>query len=78
MRLEREHAADHAALPGFVVEQGQHGLVTAVYAVKIANRERTCVGHTGMVQAVKDLHRNAFLLIADSARTETRDANLSR
>ena len=40
VRLEREHAARHAAMAGLAAQQGQHRLVAAVDAVEVADGQR--------------------------------------
>ena len=41
VRLKRHHATGHAAVTCLIFQQGQHGLVATVHAVKVANRQRT-------------------------------------
>ena len=42
--LKRHDTTGHAAVAGFVLQQGQHGLVAAVHTVKVANGERAARG----------------------------------
>jgi len=57
VRLEGHHAGGHTAVLGFVLEQGQHGLVAAVHAIEIADGQRAAARVDGAArQAAKDLH----------------------
>ncbi|MCY1375176.1 hypothetical protein D9M69_625700 [compost metagenome] len=38
--FEGHHTAGHPAVPGFVVQQCQHGLVASVHAIEVADGER--------------------------------------
>ena len=56
VRLEGHHAAGHFAVLGLTVEQRQHGLMTPVDTVKVADGQRASVGDVGMVKTAKNLH----------------------
>jgi hypothetical protein len=56
MRLKSQGATWHAALLRLALEQGQHGLVAAVHAVKVAYRQGTRRRNVGMLEATENLH----------------------
>jgi hypothetical protein len=45
-------------------EQGQHGLVATVHAVKVANSDRTGRGYARMLETAENLHDFVIFLIA--------------
>jgi hypothetical protein len=56
VRLKGQHTTGHAALLGFTFQERQHGLVAAVHAIKVANRQRACACHIRVFEAAKNLH----------------------
>ena len=56
MGLEGQHAGRRAAMPSLVDQQRQHGLVAAVHAVEVADRQRAGRRDAGVMNAAKDLH----------------------
>jgi hypothetical protein len=56
MRLEGQHAAGQAALARLGVQERQHGLMTTVDAVEIADGQRAGRCHAGMPEPTKNLH----------------------
>ena len=56
MRLEGQHAAGQAALLRLAPEQRQHGLVAAVQAVEVADRQGASARNVGMPEASENLH----------------------
>jgi hypothetical protein len=54
---------------GFAAQQGQHGLVAAVDAVKVANREGAGRGQSWVLKAAKNLHGVLYFLRAVYARS---------
>jgi len=54
MRLEAQHAAGQAARPRHVLQAGEHGLVSEVQAVEVADGDR--VGRAESVETVGDAH----------------------
>jgi hypothetical protein len=58
VRLKSQHAAGHAALLCLALEQREHGLMTSVYAIKVANGERTGAGQSGVFAASENLHQS--------------------
>jgi hypothetical protein len=67
MRLKCEHATGHAALRCFATQKREHGLVTAVHAVKVANRQGTGRCHARVFEAAKNLHLVDIFSIASGA-----------
>jgi hypothetical protein len=67
MRFKRHHAAGDTPVLGFIFKQGQHGLVTAMDAVEIANRQGAGAGKLGVAVTAKDFHRLIIVLIAAQA-----------
>ena len=56
VRLKGQHATGHAALLRLAAQQGQHGLVAPVHAVKVADGEGAGRGQPWVVEAAKNLH----------------------
>jgi hypothetical protein len=56
MRLKSHDAAGHAAVRCFIFQKRKHGLVAAVDAVKITNRQGALGGPVGVVESAKYLH----------------------
>jgi hypothetical protein len=56
VRLKGHDAAGHASMRCFVFQKRQHGLVAAVDAVKITNRQGALDGPVGVVESAKYLH----------------------
>jgi hypothetical protein len=56
MRLEGHDATGHTTVTRFTVEQRQHGLVTAMHPVKVANRQGAGLGELGMVETSVNKH----------------------
>jgi hypothetical protein len=56
VRLEGHDATGHAAMTRFVVQQSQHGLMTSVYTIKVANGQRARRGQLRMLKTSKDAH----------------------
>jgi hypothetical protein len=54
MRLEGQHAGRQPAVAGFIGQQGQHGLVAPVHAVKVADGQRT--GRYAQVESAVNAH----------------------
>ena len=54
MRLEAQHAAWQATRARHVLQAGEHGLVSEVQAVEIADGD--CVGHAEWTKTVGDAH----------------------
>ena len=71
MGLKRHHAAGHATVAGFVVQQGQHGLVAAVHTVKVADGQGAGRGQRGVVKTSENLH-GAQWLVRDKDMTRNR------
>jgi hypothetical protein len=44
------------AVPRFTLEQSQHGLVTAVHPIKVADGQSTSLGLVGVVKTSKNSH----------------------
>jgi hypothetical protein len=40
-----------------IFQQGQHGLVAAMYAVKVTNRQGARLGQLGVMKTSKNLHK---------------------
>jgi hypothetical protein len=56
VRLEGQRATGHAALLRFALEQGEHGLMAAVHAVKVANRQRAGWRNVWVLETSENLH----------------------
>jgi hypothetical protein len=56
MGLESHHPGRQAAVPGFVFEYRQHGLMAAVNPVKVADGQRAGLGQRRVLVAAKDFH----------------------
>jgi hypothetical protein len=56
MRLEGQHAGRQAAVTRLVGQQCQHGLVTPVNAIEIADGQRTGAREAGMLETAEDAH----------------------
>ncbi|GMN79767.1 hypothetical protein GmRootV512_39750 [Variovorax sp. V512] len=56
MRLEGQHAAGQPAMAGLGLQQRQHGLVAAVDAVEIADREGAGRSYARVSEAAENLH----------------------
>jgi len=56
MGLEGQHAGGHATLGSFSRQQGQHGLVTPVNTIEIADGDGAGRFSPWMVEASKNLH----------------------
>ena len=57
VRLKAHHAGRDATLPRLADQQGQHRLVASVYAVEVANGQRTGRRQVRVGEAAKDAHR---------------------
>jgi hypothetical protein len=68
MGLEGQHAAWHPALLRLAAQQRQHGLVPAVYTIKVADGQGTGGSHTRMVKTAENFHEFVIFLIAGRAR----------
>ena len=60
MRLKSNDATGHASVQGFVFQKRQHGLVAAVNAVKIANRQRAGGGQLRVLVTAKNFHESDY------------------
>jgi hypothetical protein len=56
MRLESHDATGHTTVTRLTVEQRQHGLVTAMNTVKVANRQGAGLGELGVVETSVNTH----------------------
>jgi hypothetical protein len=56
VRLEGHGAAGNAALGRLGLEQAQHGLMSPVYTIKIANGHSAGRSQAGMIDAAENLH----------------------
>jgi hypothetical protein len=48
----------------FASEQGQHGLVTAVHTIEVADGQGAGVGQLGVVETAKNLHGMAGVVMS--------------
>jgi hypothetical protein len=56
MRLKSQYTTGHATLLRLAFEQGQHGLVATVYAIKVTDRQRAGSCHLWVFETSKNLH----------------------
>jgi hypothetical protein len=71
MRLKGQHATGHTTLRRLAAQEREHGLVAAVHAVKVANRQGAGAGHTGVLETAKNFHEFDIFLIAGGAGTSS-------
>ena len=56
VRLKGHDTAWHTPLLGFAAQQGEHGLVTPVNAIKVANRQGARLGDARVMKSAENLH----------------------
>jgi hypothetical protein len=56
VRLESHDATGHTPVACLVVQQCQHGLMTPMHTVKVANGQGACLGQLRVLKTSEDAH----------------------